>query len=236
MSASNLFVISTRKSQTTVRFNFDLEFKSLAYSGLADSFIVSTEEGFSPLGAASAFLQADLGISYDEEIRKSARWNQDENIEVTLLAYESQRPQSLLRGIVLAPGTNCMSYARFAGNSYFNPKPHRDYYYNVSYEAISFLCKTLGARKIGISHLSGSGEFHEDMATCHIEALSHFCYEFPHLAPESFLFCGCCIEEKHLLGARDLVRSGIENTHRPIKVFTSSRRQAKVITIDWNSL
>ena len=108
--------------------------------------------------------------------------------------------------------------------------------YNVSYEAISFLCKTLGARKIGISHLSGSGRFHKDMATCHTEALSHFCHEFPDFAPESFLFCGCCIEEKHFLGAQTLVRSGIENTHHPIKIVTSSRGQAKIITIDWSPL
>jgi len=234
MSTSTLCFLSTQKSQTAIKFNFDFSFESLAHGGYADSFIVSTEQGFSPLGAASTFLQTDLGISYDGEIRESARWNQDKNSAVSLLVYPSQRPKSILRGIVLAPGENCLSYARFAGNSYFRPKPHRDYYYSVSYEAISFLCKTLGARNIAISNLSASGKFHEHMAACHVEALGHFCIEFPDLAPESFTFCGCCISREQLLGAQDLVSSGIQSSHRFIKSSTSSRGLAKVITIDWS--
>jgi len=70
-------------------------FKSQTERGEVDGIIVSTEEGFSPLGASRKFLEQDLGISYDNEFRPQARWNQSKNEAVSLVAFESKRPLSL---------------------------------------------------------------------------------------------------------------------------------------------
>ena len=59
-------------------------FKSQAEHGEVDGIIISTEEGFSPLGASRNFLERDLGISYDNEIRPQARWNKSKNEAVSL--------------------------------------------------------------------------------------------------------------------------------------------------------
>ena len=76
-TSTTLCLYSTAESQTMIRFNFLSGFKGLAQGYEADAVIVSTEEGFSPLGASSTFLEEDLGISYENEIRKRARWNRD---------------------------------------------------------------------------------------------------------------------------------------------------------------
>lgn len=209
-------------------------FRDLTERGEADAVIVSTEEGFSPLGASREFFECDLGISYDDEIRPLARWNQSENDVVSMVALKSKNTQGRLRGVLLAPGENCRSYAPFASTTRaYRPTPHRDYYYNVSYEAIAFLCQEWAARKIAISHLSASGQFHEHIATCHVEALIHFCNEHPDLAPESFTFCGCCIEVNQLTGAKQLAEEKSSALHRPIRTWQTNKGSAEIINIDW---
>lgn len=232
--SSTLCRLSLHASDTIIQYDFTAIFQDLAKRGEADAVIVSTEEGFSPLGASREFFERDLGISYDDEIRPLARWNQSENDVVSMVALKSKNTQGQLRGVLLAPGENCLSYAPFASTSRaYRPKPHRDYYYNVSYEAIAFLCKEWGARKIAIAHLSASGQFHEDIATCHVEALSHFCNEHPDLAPESFTFCGCCIEVNQLTGAKQLAQEKSPELHRPIRTWKTVKGSAKIINIDW---
>jgi hypothetical protein len=214
---TTLCIFLQKFRETSIRYDFGAMFRDLAERDEVDAVIVSTEEGFSPLGSSRGFFERDLGIPYDAEIRPLARWNQDENEKVSIVALKSRNAQGLLRGVLLAPGENCLSYAPFASTSHaYSPNPHRDYYYNVSYEAIAFLCQEWGARKIAISHLSASGRFHEDIATCHVEALMHFCNEHPDLAPESFTFCGCCIEPNQLAGAQRLVKANEIAPHRQI--------------------
>ncbi len=234
--SDDLCVLSTEFSRTAIRYDFNAMFRALAERDEADAVIVSTEEGFSPLGASREFFERDLGIPYDAEIRQLARWNQDENEKVSIVALQSRNAQGLLRGVLLTPGENCLSYAPFASTSHaYSPKPHRDYYYNVSYEAIAFLCQEWGARKIAISHLSASGRFHEDIATCHVEALMHFCNEHPDLAPESFTFCGCCIEPNQLAGAQRLVEADEVAPHRQIRTSARVQGPAKIIILEWSA-
>lgn len=74
--------------------------------------------------------------------------------------------------------------------------PLRSFFYNVTYEALVFATQQWHAKRISFSHLSPSGSFHRDIATCHAEALAHFCDDEPLHAPSSFVFCGCCINPK----------------------------------------
>lgn len=206
-------------------------FKELAERGEADAAIVSTEEGFSPLGASRDFFERDLGISYENEIKLLANWNRFDNERVTLVALVSRRSGSLLRGIILAPGSNTRSYEPFARS--YDPRPNRDFYYNISHEAIAFACREWGARKLAISHLSSSGQYHEDIATCHAEALAHYCDEHPDTAPDFFVFCGCCITPEHLQGIRRLNAEGQSSKHFPILVEPEERSGATLLHLDW---
>jgi hypothetical protein len=112
-------------------------------------------------------------------------------------------------------------------------RPHRDFYYNITYEAIAYACLKWQCKKLAISHLCGSGKFHSSMAICHAEALGQFCDEHPSAAPESFVFCGCCIEPSDLSGIRILnVESGTTR-HRPIKVETETRGSASLLHLEF---
>ena len=218
---------------TVIGFDFQSLFKNLVMRGDADVAIVSSEEGFSPLGGSRDFFERELGISYDGVIRPLARWNQDINEKITVIALASRNPNSSLLGVLLAPGENCRSYSSFA--SRFG-RPHRDYYYNISYEAIYYACNEWGARKLSISHLSASGRFHEDMATCHIEALSHFCDRWPKLAPESFTFTGCCINQNHLSGIKKIIAEDLIVGHRLINVETEYVESAVLLHLSWDRM
>lgn len=222
---------STQGLETTIGYDFQSSFQELAERGEADVAIVSTEEGFSPLGASKNFFENDLGISYENEIKPLANWNLSDNEQITLIALISRRSGSLMRGIILVPGNNSRSYSPFV-RSYYS-RPYRDFYYNVTYEAIAYACQQWGARNLAISHLSGSGRFHEDIATCQAEALAHFCDTDQKAAPQSFLFCGCCISELHMHGIRRLNTESEFISHRLIRIEAETKGQAILLHLNW---
>lgn len=195
-------LLSRHGRKVVIGHDLPNHFQTLSERGEIDSCIVSTEEGFSPLGASLNFFSNDLGIPA-EEIQHLANWNRFDNERVTFVALGSRRNNGILRGIILAPGETARCYQKFAVP--IHGRPYRDFYYNVTYEAIAFVCGKWGAKKLGISHLSASGHYHQDIATCHAEALAHFCDENPDIAPESFIFCGCCIGVEHLKGIQQLL-------------------------------
>lgn len=221
---------------THIKYDFDVMVETLAERGEADFAIVSTEDGFSPLGASREFFEQDLGLSFSEDISRLAMWNLSKNKNITLVSLQTKNPNGFLKGLILAPGENCYSYrpyASFSTNHVHNGKPHRDFYYSITYQAIFHACIEQSARRIAISHLSGSGRFHQDMATCHAEALLNFCRQFPELAPESFTFYGCCISPSKLVGAKTLIESNPKSYHRPIDVYETFKGSARLLSVDW---
>ncbi len=224
------------KSGTETIVGFDPAFfQTLAENASIDACIVSTEDGFSPLGCSRDFFAHDLGIS-ENEIRELANWNQSQNERVTLVALRSRRQESVLKGIVLAPGQGSQCYPRpsvWHPSIWLDP-PNRSFYYNVTYEAIAFACKAWGAKKLAVSHLSASCCFHKDIATSQADALGHFCDAHPSDAPASFTFCGCCIELKHLAGIQRLGFDRGMTVHRPIRLDTEETDSATLIHLDWS--
>ena len=223
---------SNQGHRTIIGYDFPVLFKELAERGEADVCIVATEEGFSPLGASRDFFSGDLGISYENEIKPLANWNRFDNERITLVALESRRADSLLRGIILAPGETSFCYEHLPASVRCH-RPCRDFYYNATYEALAVACGKWGARKIAVSHLSGSGSYHEDIATCHAEALAHYCDANPESAPDSFVFCGCCITPEHLQGIRRLNTEGQSGEHRPIQLTAEIKDGATLLHLDW---
>lgn len=220
---------SQHGKRTSIQFEDD-SLEELAHAGLADAYIVSTEEGFSPLGANSEFLSSDLDIPYDE-IKRLASWNRFENLRVSLVALGSRRSDSLLRGVVLAAAGSSECYKRFGFTR--RESPYRDFYYNVTYEAIAYACGTWGAKRLCISHLSGSGAFHEDIATCNAEALAHYCDATPSAEIESFIFFGCCISPEHLTGIVRLNAEGKTSHHHPIFTVVNHCDGHDLVHLGW---
>jgi hypothetical protein len=222
---------SRHGDKTDIGYDFRSHFEPLANRGDIDACIVSTEEGFSPLGASLDFFARDLGIPGDE-IKRLAHWNLSENPRTTLVALSSRRSGGRLRGIVLAPGETARCYREMTDS--FPRLPYRAFYYNVTYEALVVLCNGWSAKNVAISHLSGSGRFHEDIATCNAEALAHFCDGIADAAPQSFVFCGCCISLDHLKGIARLNVEGQTSSHRQIKTLTEHVGQVDLVHLSWN--
>ena len=204
---------------------------SLVSEAKIDAYIVSTEDGFSTLGLSRRFLSSDLDIP-EGEIRKLADWNRFENPRVTLVALASRRKTSHLRGVILAPSQRSECYQPFAARTF--GRPHRDFYYNVTYEAIAYASRNWGAHRIAISHLSGCGNFHEDIATCNAEALAHYC-DLAEGAIDSFIFLSDGeIDLVHLAGIQYLNIEGETGQHRPSSIETERRKGHVLVHLDWS--
>ena len=215
---------------TLVGYDFSSSLEELVRQELVDCYIVSTEDGFSPLGTSKEFISHELGIA-KSDIGELADWNRLENPSISMVGLPNQNPSGHLKGVVLATSGASECYKQFVESTY--SKPFRDFYYNVAYECIKYATKTLKAERIAISHLSAGRHFHEDIATCVAEALAHFCdkNESPHI--KTFMFVGCCIEPSHLSGIQRLNVEGDRTHHRNIRTQPSKRNGYEVISFDW---
>jgi hypothetical protein len=221
---------SRHGNQTSIEFG-KKSLEDLAREGRADAYIVSTEDGFSPLGANSGFLSNDLGIPYDE-IKRLANWNRFENPRVSLVALRSRRSGSLLRGVILAAAGSSECYKRF-GFPRRGP-PYRDFYYNVTYEAIAYACGTWGAKRLAITHLSGCCNFHVDIATCNAEALAHYCDAQMSAEIESFIFDDFCeISSDHIAGIARLNAEAQTSRHHPIFTVVRNCDGYDLVHLGW---
>lgn len=203
LDAESVCVLHTRLGERVI-INHPLgyRFETLAESGVLDCVIVDTEDGFSQLGGMRSFLSRDLGLiernlvkyvldgfpsNLERNISSLADWNRARKPEVTLVAIPSGRQGSYLRGLILAPYEGSECYKQFSVPTYW--RIHRDFMYNVTYEAIAYAYTHWGARRIGITHFSRGkfgGEYRWDLTTCQVEAMAHFCAE--HKGVESFSF------------------------------------------------
>jgi hypothetical protein len=214
--------------QTSVSFDGG-RLEPLVRQGMVDAYIVATEDGFSPLGMNLRFLSDDLGVPITE-IKDLANWNRFHNQRVTLVAIPSRNKDGRLRGVILAASETSECYRRFATPLY--GRPYRDFYYNVTFQAIAYACENWGTHQFALSHLSGSGRFHEDIATCNVEALAHFCDTQKHPI-DSFVFLGCCILPTHLQGISRLNTEGYAGKHRSISTEIEGHSRHIRIHLDW---
>lgn len=229
-SMNQLAELRSRSGKATyLGYDFTSSLEELVEQGYIDCCIHSTEDGFSPLGETKQFISNELGIA-EGEIRELADWNRFENHEISLVGLPNQKPTGNLKGVVLAASETSKCYEQFAPAYY--GRPYRDFYYNVAYESIHYCVKTLGARKLAMFHLSGSGHFHEDIATCVAEALAHFCDMPDNPSISSFLFVGCCIDPNHLAGIQRLNLEGNVTRHSKTHPRKSLINGFEVISFD----
>jgi len=206
--------------------------ETLVRSGTVDCVIIDTEDGFSQLGMMRHYLAAELGLmerdlvkhalngfpqALERNIASLADWNRARTPEVTLVAIPSERPGSHLKGLILAPYDGSVCYKRFSTIDYW--KPHRDFFYNVTYEAIAHAYRNWGARRIGISHFSRGKYkdpvvYYSDITTCQVEAMLHFCAD--HDGMESFSFLDDYPGNEPLGTLREFSQLPDAGVHRPI--------------------
>jgi len=82
---------SKKGTVTLVGYDFSRSLEYLVQQGHIDCCIVSTEDGFSPLGASRQFFSSELGI-IEADISRLANWNRFTNSEISLVGLPNQRP------------------------------------------------------------------------------------------------------------------------------------------------
>lgn len=248
--AKRVGVLKSRLGERIIIKNpIEYRVQTLAERGAIDAVIVDTEDGFSQLGTMRRFLSEDLGLTernlvqyvmdgfpdaLERNISSLADWNRSRTPEVTLVAIPSQRQGGYLKGLILSPYDGSECYKPFANPGY--GRPHRDFMYNVTYEAISHAYRNWGARHIGITHFSrgtNAGRYHRDVTTCQVEAMVHFCSA--HKGIESFTFLDD--HEGNPLfqlvnGFNDMQDVGV---HRPIRTKVVNFWGIDFIDLDWSN-
>jgi hypothetical protein len=204
--------------------------ETLITEGVVDALVVDSEDGFSDLGGMRDFVSAELGIgrreivqhalagfpdTLERNIASLADWNRAREDDVTLIAIPSERQNSRLKGLILAPYDGSEVYKKF---SYPGYKAHRDFMYGVTYEAIGHAYERWGARRIGVTHLARAKyneRFDRDVTTCQVEAMFHFSATHPEI--ESFTFLDGVRGNQPLQIVTELNRLQNVGVHRPIR-------------------
>lgn len=196
-----------------------------------DCFIISAEDGFSPFGKEKRFLANALGYEASELSSYAKRIMREED-KVSIIVLPAKRVESKLKGIVLAAAETSRCYERYSVPFY--GKPYRDFYYAVTYQALEAATRYLHAKNIGISHLSGSGNFHRDIGFCNVEALTHFARGNSNSMIRKFVFVGCCINPDCLTDIGGYFSS------KPLGVYrympSSIRELDGVIQVDFDAV
>jgi len=222
--------------------------------GAVDCVIVESENGFSQLGNMLPVLSEKLGLGlrnevqhvfdgFPNEVKKNiadlSEWNRFENQFITLIAIPSERTFSSLKGLILVPYDGSKCYEKYTGWRYGTPRPHRDFFYNVTYEAISYAVNKWDCRNIGLTHFyrerkyMSEKPYHRDMTTCQVEAISHFCSE--NRSAESFTFMDM-FEGNNPLEEVVEEFNGVEDIgcHRAIVTHTLQHDGVDFVTLNWD--
>lgn len=200
---------------------------------------ISCHASLDELGLTERNLVKHVLYDFPNDLKKNisslARWNRSRNPEVTLVAIPSERPGSYLKGLILSPYDGSKCYKKYSVPEY--SKAHRDFMYNVTYEAISYAYKTWGARRIGITHFSRSkygnnGEdYRRDLTTCQVEAMAHFCNI--HKCVECFTFIDESDGNHPLEVVKEFNETQDIGVHRTINTKTTKFCGIDFIDLDW---
>jgi len=114
--------------------------------------------------------------------------------------------------------------------------PYRDFFYNVTYEAIAYACQYWGASRLALNHLYNCHQpFHVDVALCQCEALIHNVDESPSTVVQNMCFLGCVHMQAKTFEGFASRHSGLGRTHRLIESEEVPLRKGlgHVITLNW---
>lgn len=226
----------------------DIKIEKLLEAHNTDVVLIEPEDGFSQLGTARTFLTKDLGLEdrnlvkwalggmksdFKPSIASLADWSRGTDPDVTLIAIPSNRKDSKLKGLILVPYADSRCYKQYAQGEY--ARPYRDFFYNVTYEALYYASNIWQAKRPAIAHLSRekySGRYKQDITTCQIEASMHICNEFKGIEEITFWDC---TEGNPFENSKALIEKYAENTgHKKINVSIQKRGKIDFIELDWH--
>lgn len=217
--------------------------------GRVDCILVEPEDGFSMLGGIRSFVSEDLNLSqrdlrkwvldgmnpdFEPNISSLADWSRSDDPDVTLIGMPSRNTRSRLKGLVLLPYQDSLSYRQYA-----DPygKPYRDFFYNVTYEGLYYAYTVLGARKFCLSHLArhkyGRDGFKPEIALCQAQAVRHFCDEHKGVEAVSFWEYGRAGNAVRYLEYFDSTFA--QGAHRNISTWVEKRFGCDFVRVDWSN-
>ena len=217
-------------SDLLIRHLINMDVKELLQSKEIDCIVTECEDGFSQLGWMRSVISGDLGLNERSLVRyvldgcpkdlknnisSLADWCRS-NKDVTIVAIPSNLVTSQLKGIILCPYDAAESYKKFSVLEF--RKPYRDFMYNITYEALLYATNKWNIKNVGITHFSRSkmgGNFKSDTTTCQLEAILHYCNEYPGL--ESVAFLDDVEGNNPIQLLENLQRNEVIGVHRPIK-------------------
>jgi hypothetical protein len=198
------------------------DLKSLIAEGHIDTLLTSTEGGLSPF--PKDMISSELNIP----TKKLFKWAEQVSTSraVTLIALASRRADSRLKGAVLMPYGTSPCYKALVAPEH-RGLPYHDFYYNITFEAVSWAAKNWNSRRIATTHLSGCGQpFHPDIPITQCEALLHGLRQSEPIALEHYCFLGCgCFRDEVCTGFGDRLKA-FGGEHRPIAVSISEHEHA----------
>jgi len=180
--------------ETEFRYQEDGDLKKLIEGRHVDA-LLSTAEGGIGDPMPTALLSSELGIPEQELYKWATRISVDPKL--TLAALRSRVSTSTLKGVVLIPFERAESY-RILVRPEHRGTPYRDFFYNVTFEAITYACRYWGASRLALNQLYFCHQsFHVEVALCQCEALIHYVDESPSTAVGSICFLGCAHVQLH---------------------------------------
>lgn len=226
----------------------EIKIEKLLEAHNTDVLLIEPEDGFSQLGTARTFLTHDLGLEernlvkwalggmksdFKPSISSLADWSRSTDPDVTLIAIPSNRTDSKLKGLILVPYADSLCYRQFAQGEY--ARPYRDFFYNVTYEALYYARNIWQAKRPAIAHLSREkygGRYKQDITTCQIEASMHICNEIKGIEEITFWDC---TEGNPFKQSRALIEKYKGKTgHKNINVSIQKRGKIDFVELDWN--
>ena len=227
--------------EVTIGWERGPQLPAIVAAGAIDAYVASAHAYFER-GPDAAWLAEEIGWR-EESVVELARRCERESERVTLAVLPSQRRDSRLRGVVLAPSTESTAYAPFGRGfptaAAIRGEPSRDFLYAVAWEAFTEAEESLGAKRVGLGHFTaGTGHWcvHFDgvAAAVMLEAVAHRCERCPSTALEAVTFLGHCghIERRHVEeGVRLLRHDRRPGHHRPIETHREARGAATIVTL-----
>lgn len=225
----------------------DTHIEKLLDAHSTDVLLIEPEDGFSQLGSARTFLTHDLGVEdrnlmrwalegmksdFKPSIASLADWGRSTDPDVTLIAIPSNRKDSKLKGLILVPYADSLCYRQFAQGEH--AKPYRDFFYNVTYEALYYACNIWKAKRPAIAHLSREkygGRYKPDITTCQVEASMHIGKEFKGI--EEITFWDCTEGNPFQKSVALLSKFEQKFVHKKINVSIQKRGKIDFVELDW---
>lgn len=225
--------VSPVRLETEFRYQEDGDLKSLIDRGHVDT-LLSTAEGGLVGPAPTSLLSSELGVSEAELYRWANKISEDREIQI--VALRSRLTSSRLNGVLLIPFSRAESYRHLVKPEH-RGTPYRDFFYNVTYEAIAYASQHWDASRLALNHLYACNKpFHVDVALCQCEALIHKVDESPSTVVRSLCFLGCVhVQAKTFEGFGSRL-SALRGTHRPIgkNVVELKGGVGHIITLNWS--